>query len=257
MQDQIVITTRPIDDAQQDIADLKEMMITALVAPMLEIQPLTTAAKPASSVDAIVVTSRHAPPLLDASLHHLPCYCVGGSTANASHDAGFQNVITGGGDGQALAKVIHDHQQSADHPTKLDHVFWPSAVDTGFNIADALAAFDITTDRQPVYKAATTNHWPDDIDNAIRQGKVAAVLMHSGRAGEHFAKLMDARGLSPYRENITAIVISNRAAGLCGGGWHNIKIAATPRRSAMFVAAAEALGLPASSINAADLDQDL
>ena len=37
MQDQIVITTRPIDDAQQDIADLKEMMITALAAPMLEI----------------------------------------------------------------------------------------------------------------------------------------------------------------------------------------------------------------------------
>ena len=256
MQDQIVITTRPIDDAQQDIADLKQMKITALAAPMLEIEPLTHHAKPDGNVDAIVFTSRHAPVLVDASLHHLPCYCVGASTASAAHWAGFQNVITGDGDGMALVALIRENQQNA-HPQKLSHVFWPSAVDTGFNIAEALMPYDITTDRQPVYKAATTEAWPDEVDQAIRQGQVAAVLMHSGRAGEHFAQLMDRHGLASPREKITAIVISDRAAGLCGGGWHNIKVAATPRRSAMFAATAEALGLSASSLNTADLDQDL
>ena len=255
MQDQIVITTRPIDDAQQDIADLKQMKITALAAPMLEIEPLTHRAKPDSTVDAVVFTSRHAPVLVDASLYHLPCYCVGASTAIAASDAGFQNVITGGGDGMALVALIRENQKA--NQQKLNHVFWPSAVDTGFNIADALMRYDITTDRQPVYKAATTEAWPDKVDQAIRKGQVAAVLMHSGRAGEHFAQLMDRHGLASLRAKITAIVISDRAAGLCGGGWHNIKVAATPRRSAMFAAAAEALGLPASSLNTADLDQDL
>ena len=255
MQDQIVITTRPIDDAQQDIADLKQMKITALAAPMLEIEPLTHHAKPDSTVDAVVFTSRHAPVLVDASLYHLPCYCVGASTAIAASDAGFQNVITGGGDGMALVALIRDHQKA--NQSALNHVFWPSAVDTGFNIADALMPHDITTDRQPVYKAATTEAWPDKVDHAIRQGQVAAVLMHSGRAGEHFAQLMDRHELASLRAKITAIVISDRAAGLCGGGWHKIKVAATPRRSAMFAAAAEALGLPASSLNTADLDQDL
>ena len=255
MQDQIVITTRPIDDAQQDIADLKQMKITALAAPMLEVEPLTHYAKPDGNVDAIVFTSRHAPVLVDASLHHLPCYCVGASTAIAARGAGFQNVITGGGDGMALVALICENQKA--NQNELRHVFWPSAVDTGFNIADALKPYNITTDRQPVYKAATTEAWPDDIDHAIRQGQVAAVLMHSGRAGEHFAQLMDRHGLTSLRDKITAIVISDRAAGLCGGGWLNIKVAATPRRSAMFAAAAEALGLPASSLNTADLDQDL
>ena len=136
-------------------------------------------------------------------------------------------------------------------------MFWPSAVDTGFNIADALMPHGITTDRQPVYKAAITEAWPDEVDRAIRQGQVAAVLMHSGRAGEHFAQLMDSHGLASLRDKITAIVISDRAAGLCGGGWLNIKVAATPRRSAMFAAAADALGLPASCLNTTDLDQDL
>ena len=257
MQDQIVITTRPIDDAQQDIADLKQMKITALAAPMLEIEPLTHHAKPVGTVDAVVFTSRHAPVLVDASLHHLPCYCVGASTAIAARGAGFQNVITGGGDGMALVTLINNNQKQNAHQQKLNHVFWPSAVDTGFNIADALMPHDITTERQPVYKAATTEAWPDDVDQAIRQGQVAAVLMHSGRAGEHFAQLMDRYELASLRDKITAIVISDRAAGLCGGGWHNIKVAATPRRSAMFAAAAEALGLPASRLNTADLDQDL
>ena len=255
MQDQIVITTRPIDDAQQDIADLKQMKITALAAPMLEIEPLTHHAKSDGNVDAIVFTSRHAPVLVDASLHHLPCYCVGASTASAASDAGFQNVITGGGDGMALVALIREHHNT--NQPELKHVFWPSAVDTGFNIADALMPHGITTDRQPVYKAATTEAWPDEVDRAIHQGQVAAVLMHSGRAGEHFAQLMDRHGLASLRDKITAIVISDRAAGLCGGGWLNIKVAATPRRSAMFAAAAEALGFPASCLNTADLDQDL
>ena len=257
MQHQIVITTRPIDDAQQDIADLKKMTITALAAPMLAIEPLTHHAKPEQAVDAIILTSRHAPSLVDASLHHLPCYCVGGSTAIAAHNAGFQQVITGAGDGMALVTLIHEHQRQNTNQQRLNHVFWPSAVYTGFNIADALSQHSITTDRQPVYKAATTEAWPDDVDQAIRQGQVAAVLMHSGRAGEHFAQLMDSHGLTSLRDKITAIVISDRAAGLCGGGWHNIKVAATPRRSAMFAAAADALGLPASCLNTTDLDQDL
>ena len=249
MERRIVITTRPVDDAVQDIADLEHRGITALAAPMLGINPLTSAAKPEHDVDAVVLTSRHAPQLVAKDLHDLPCYCVGASTASAASQAGFSHVITGPGEGQGLVTVMREDG--------LNHVFWPSAVDTGFNIADALAAHSITVTRQPVYKAATVHDWPADVDHAIRQGHVTAILMHSGRAGEHFAKMMAQHGLDDARKTITAIVISARAAGLCGDGWHNIIIAATPRRSAMFVAAAEVLGLPQSCFDDDDLDQDL
>lgn len=259
MQDQIIITTRPIDDAQQDIADLEHLKIKALAAPMLAIEPLTENAKPQDPVDAIVLTSRHAAKWIDASLYSKPCYCVGAATALAAQDAGFSDIITGPGDGQGLVALIrqHNHDANPDQNQNINHVFWPSAVDTGFNISDALLPHGITTDRLPVYKAATTSTWPETVDTAIRHGQVAAVLMHSGRAGEHFAKMMQKNGLQQCRQNITAIVISTRAAGLCGEGWHNIKIAASPRRSAMFAAAADVLGLPASCLDGANLDQDL
>ena len=117
MQDQIVITTRPIDDAQQDIADLKQMTITALAAPMLAIEPLTHHAKPEQAVDAIVFTSRHAPVLVDASLHHLPCYCVGGSTAIAAQRCRVSKCHHWRGDGMALVALIRD--TSATTPISL------------------------------------------------------------------------------------------------------------------------------------------
>ena len=257
MSNPIIITTRPYDDAQQDIADLDRLNINALAAPMLDIEPLSHHAKAQHNVDAVVFTSRHAPALVDQSLHHLACYCVGQSTAQAAEKAGFQKVISGPGDGQGLVAAIDQHNQTAPDHDRIAQVFWPSAVDTGFNIADALRLHDIKTERVPVYKAATTNHWPQHVHAAIQNRQVGAVLMHSGRAGEHFTQMMQQHGLDEYRQFITAIVISRRAAGLCGQGWHNIKIAATPRRSAMFAAAAEALGLPPTCLDGIDLDQDL
>jgi len=252
----IIITTRPLEDAARDIADLRQKGITALAAPMLEIKPLADLDLPSPrdlaplDFDAIVLTSRHAAALItDPDWHDLPCYCVGASTAIAAKDRGFRQIITGSGDGKGLVeRILADNRRS---------LFWPSAVDTGFNMAEALKPHGISTLRLPVYKATHTTAWPDDVDAALRDGKVAAILMHSGRAGEHFSALMERHGLSAARQDITAIVISSRAAGLCGQGWHNIVVAATPRRSAMFAEAAITLGLPPTLFDDDRLDQDL
>ncbi len=262
----IIITTRPLDDAARDIADLRQKGITALAAPMLEIKPLADLDLPSPrdlaprdfaprgfaprGFDGIVLTSRHAAAMItDPDWHDLPCYCVGASTAIAAKDRGFRQIITGPGDGKGLVeRILADKRRS---------LFWPSAVDTGFNMAEALKPHGISTLRLPVYKAAHTTAWPDDVDAALRDGKVAAILMHSGRAGEHFSALMERHGLSAARQDITAIVISSRAAGLCGQGWHNIVVAATPRRSAMFAEAAIALGLSPTLFDDDRLDQDL
>jgi len=247
----IIITTRPVEDAARDITDLGKKGITALAAPMLEIHPLLDVDLPhPRSFDGMVLTSRHAAAMItDSNWHDQPCYCVGASTAIAAKEVGFQQIITGPGDGKGLvARILQDNRQS---------VCWPSAVDTGFNMAEALEPHGVFALRLPVYKAAYTTAWPDDVDKALRDGDVAAILMHSGRAGERFAALMDRHGLNNTRKDITAIVISDRAAGLCGQGWHNIMVAATPRRSAMFTAAAVTLGLPATLFDDDRLDQDL
>lgn len=254
MSQQFIITTRPADDARKDIADLNAAGIKALAAPMLDIIPLTPRPDLPSHLDAVVLTSRHSVQHMDPSLYDLPCYCVGSSTALAAQDKGFKNVISGPGDGAGLVQLM---RQDKVKKKTLSHILWPSAVDTGFNIAHALSKEDIQTTRIPVYKAAVTTNWLEEIDHAIRHDQIAAILMHSGRAGAHFTKMMHDHGLGDKKKHITAIVISTRAASLCGAGWRDIKIASTPRRSAMFAAAAEVLNLPPSSFNGDDLDQTL
>ena len=101
-------------------------------------------------------------------------------------------------------------------------------------MAGALAVHGIATLQLAVYKAATTADFPPHVLAALKGGEVAAVLMHSGRAGAHFYELMQRRGLTEEIRRITAIVISPRAAGLCGEGWRNIITVDTPRRMAMF-----------------------
>ena len=171
--------------------------------------------------------------LATGSLIDKPCYCVGASTAASANAAGFRQVITGPGDGDGLSAMIATDQ--------ITSVFWASAVDTGFNMTSALAKHGITTIQEPIYKAATTSGFPKDVTAAIKADQVAAVLMHSGRAGEHFDRLMQEGGFADKKHLITAIVISPRAARLCGEGWRNIIAVNPPRRSAMFTAAREAL----------------
>jgi uroporphyrinogen-III synthase len=223
----LVITTRPIDDARDDCAQLAEDHITCLPAPMLEIIPLDADLSMAEAADAVVLTSRHAAGLLSSSgLCHLPCYCVGSSTAAQAKASGFNDIIIGPGDGGGLAAMI-----AQDQPQQ---VFWPSAVDTGFNMEGALASHGIKIARTAVYRAATTESLSQDVIDALIMRRVAAVLIHSGRAGAHFCQLLDSAELTPYRQTITAIVISPRAARLCGDNWRNIIVAKAPRRAAIF-----------------------
>ena len=225
-----LITTRPHEDALRDCAELSAGGISCLPAPMLEIINIDADITKADSADAIVLTSRHAAPMLAAhALIDKPCYCVGASTAASASAAGFRQVIAGPGDGEGLSAMIAADQVSS--------VFWASAVDTGFNLTSALAQHGITTIQEPIYKAATTSGFPEDVTAAIKADEVAAVLMHSGRAGEHFDRLMQASGVADKKAHITAIVISPRAARLCGDGWRNIIAVDPPRRSAMFAAA--------------------
>lgn len=229
-----VLTTRPHADAERDITWLEQQGIKALSAPMLDIQSLDITLPSADHFDAVVLTSRHAAALLKGTdLTTLPCYCVGDTTASEARQNGFTEIVTGPGDGAGLTSVIAE--------SKVVNLFWPSAVDTGFNIAEALAAHDCHVERLAVYKAAEVPAFPEGVKEALAAGNVKVVLAHSGRAGEHFTRMMHDSGLGAHLANMVMIAISPRAAGLCGDDWLTIKVVKQPRRSAMLTAAMNAI----------------
>lgn len=230
----LVLTTRPRADAARDINWLADQGISAISAPMLEIKPLDPELPPPQQFDGVVLTSRHAAPLLaQTPLTALKCFCVGEATASIAEKAGFADIITGPGDGMGLKAAIMNQG--------VKSLYWPSAVDTGFNIAAALEEEGIAVMRQPVYKAAEVDTFPGDALEALRAGRVSVVLAHSGRAGAHFTTLMQQHGLAGQLPSMVMIAISGRAAGLCGKDWHTITVVDQPRRKAMLEAAMAAI----------------
>ena len=232
----VVLTTRPVEDAERDCSYLNAKGAVALSSPMLEIKDCPFTLPPLDTIDAVVLTSRHAASRLKgAGLQDLPCFCVGKTTAIAAGEAGLKQIHTGPGDGKGLARLITRHPHTS--------LIWPSAVDTGFDISAALEPEGIKTHRVSVYEAAPVESFTPESLEALKSGHVRVVLAHSGRAGEHFTRMIKKKGLGHLLKSMTMIAISARAAGLCGTDWHSITVVEQPRRRAMLDAAVTALNM--------------
>jgi len=226
----VILTTRPAEDAERDCSFLKMRGYEAISAPMLEIRDHPFRLPPLEQIDALVLTSRHAAGrLAGMGLEQLPCFCVGKTTALAAREAGLLHTITGPGDGKGLVATITSHGCRS--------LFWAAAKDTGFDIKAALQPFGIRVRRETVYEAAPVEAFGKDSLKMLKSGQVRVVLAHSGRAGEHFTRLLGKEGLGHLLGSMTMIAISTRAAGLCGADWHSIIVVDHPRRSAMLDAA--------------------
>ena len=243
------MTTRPLDDALEDCRYLIAGGLEAIAVPTLKIEtrqhisPLGASLsdnahdKVAHDVEAIILTSRHAAShITNPALLAKPCFVVGEATALAAKAAGFEDIHIADGDGQALMNLLRT--------APYQRLCWPSATHSGFDIKTALEAnSDKQVERIIVYEAVTEDRLDDAAIRHIRSGRPIIVLIHSGRAGEQFSHLLDHHHLSEYRQYMKLIVISTRAAGLCGQGWHKIHVVSSPLRSLMLAEAFELAGI--------------
>lgn len=249
----LAITTRPAKDAIADCHYLEAHGLEALSQPVLDIVPLSHPPIP-KIAEATILTSRHAASFIraeanKADLLDRPCYVVGDATAKAASLAGFKDIHIAGGDGKALLELVLSSPQGK--------FCWPSAFHSGFDIKSALEETNgKTVERIIVYEAKTVNKLNTRTISAIESERPLIILIHSGRAGEHFRHLLDQHRLGKYRQNMTLVVISSRAAGLCGQGWHKIHVITSPLRSIMLMQALELAGIPVDHDSVIDMPLD-
>ncbi len=218
-----ILILRPQPGAAETAGRAAKRDLSATVVPLFGIEPVAWEAPDASRFDALILTSanaaRQAGPGLGA-FRGLRCYAVGDSSAMAASDAGFANVVTGDSDGQALVETMAaDGVASAFHPCGRDH-------------ARLKAQFEI--EQRIVYASIPIGKLPASATAAIDDR--ALVLIHSPRAGEHFAALVDAAGLP--RSAISLATISSAAAVAAGAGWAGVAIAPVARDHALLELAA-------------------
>ena len=193
--------------------------------PLFAAQPLAWAPPAADGFDATMLTSAHAPRLAGPGLsayRHLPCYAVGDSTATAAHQAGFTDVRSGSGDGEALLE-----QMERDGIAHALHL-------CGRN-RRAYQRPGISVARVPVYAVDGVESLPGAAQAAVRDD--AIVLLHSPRSAEHFAALYDAAGLN--RGSACLAAISQATAQAAGPGWRRIAVADRPRDEPLLELAAK------------------
>jgi uroporphyrinogen-III synthase len=212
-----VLVLRPEPGATATVRRARERGLEAEAVPLFEVEPVEWAVPDPSDFDALLMTSanavRHSGPGLQA-LRELPVHAVGEATARAAREAGFDVATIGDWDVNRLLGSINGSLRllhlCGEHRTVPDSARQPiTAV--------------------PVYRARAR----EGADIGAASGSLA--LIHSSRAGERFAELVDAQAID--RRTIIIAAISQAAAEAAGSGWAAIETAASPTDDALLALA--------------------
>lgn len=214
-----LVILRPEPGASASLQRAKALGLDAAWMPLFEVRPLAWTPPDPVTFDAVLATSanalRHGGTGLE-QFRHLPLHAVGQATAEAARDAGFAEVFAGSGDVGALLGSLRSGLR----------LFYPCGRDRRDLSSAPQAILSV-----PVY-AAEALPMPEGF--AAIAGAVVAV--HSPRAGERLAELVDVAGID--RSSIGIAAISEAAARSTGAGWAEVEHAAEPNDGALLELAA-------------------
>ena len=201
----------------------------ALIEPLLTIEPIPDAAPDLAGVQAILLTSANAVPALDKAARRLPVFAIGGATAAAAGGAGCTTVVSAGGAGEDLARLVAG--RCRPDGGALLHLCGEA---TRPEPAATLAAAGFALRRQPVYRAAAARALAPGTIEALRRQEIEAVLLLSPRTARTFCALIGRHGLEASLGATAAICLSAAVAEPCRRlVWRGIYTAARPELAAV------------------------
>ncbi|MGP4693588.1 uroporphyrinogen-III synthase [Agrobacterium cavarae] len=227
-----VVVTRPMRSGQKTATLLRERGHEAILLSLTEAVHKAQAVREALTrqPDALAVTSAEAIRALDTSgidlSDHLdrPLFAVGAATAQAARECGFRTVITGEGDGVALAHLVKttltpDGQvSSATGPAA--HVLYLAGRPREGGFENMLAGSAIALDIAEIYEMQPVL-WERPALRAMLDIPPDAVLLYSRETARIFFDLVQAHDLAPLLHTSRFICISEKV----------LDVVPTPHRS--------------------------
>lgn len=184
-----ILLTRAQEDAERTAKKLVALGHEVVIAPVLRIVPTGDPA-PAEPYDALIVTSAHAVEgLATYPDKAVPVFSVGERTTDALQEAGFTAITTAQGDAVSLSRLIRETIQP---PRTLLHV---TARHHKEEPATSLCAAGFTMLSWEVYEAEALSALPEAALEALRTGKIEAVLHYSRRSADLFVRQAEKAGL--------------------------------------------------------------
>ncbi|MGL4813045.1 MAG: uroporphyrinogen-III synthase [Beijerinckiaceae bacterium] len=203
-----VLVARPERDARATAERLTARGYTAIVTPVLAIQPLA-AALPAGVFDAAIVTSGHAIPFLTdrwSEGQSKPVFAVGDRTARALQAAGFKDVRNASGDRLALGALVRKSLP------KGARILAPVGRDHHEDLPASLSEDGFSVTPLAVYAASIAEALSPDALAALRYDVADAVLHYSPRSASGFVELLRRTEIDPSRLKLQHICLSQAVA---------------------------------------------
>lgn len=228
----LVLVTRPRDQAAVTARRLAELGHAVLVDPVLEVRPLPVPSPDTTDTVAIALTSGHAVPALAGLDAALPVFAVGEATAAAARAAGRRHVRQAAGDGRALASLIGESLPAPAPERRV--VLHPAGADVRPGLEQALRALGFGYRRLTVYAAVPTEGPAPEVEAALRDGRLDAVLLYSPRSAALWAERILARRLEEHLAGTIAACLSRAVAEpLAGLPLRAVRIAAVPEQKSL------------------------
>lgn len=189
-----VLVTRPEPEAGTTAERLRGRGHEVLVAPLMTAVPIA-GPMPVPQPGALAVTSGRTAgflgPAVTGALRRLPVFAVGNRTASVLADAGFGDIRIAAGDVQALARLIAAAGLPAG--TRILH---PGGEERAGDLGGLLAGTPVAVVPWTIYRMEPVQALPAEVADALRAGRVDAVLHYSPRSAAVFAGLAAASGLA-------------------------------------------------------------
>ena len=233
-----VLVTRPHPDDEATAANLRARGFEVVKAPMLRFEPLPLHDDGETAYGAVIVTSANAlrgiaPQLAGSPLLKLPLFAVGEHTASAARDAGFENVISAGGDAGALRdRVLASMKAKA--LKKASPLLYLAGADLARDLAGELGERGFTVVTQTTYRMTAVSGLPREASDAFAANDIEAVLHYSRRSARAFLEAARASGVEITALSIPQCCISEGVASVVrDAGASQVVVAASPDENAL------------------------
>ncbi len=229
-----LLLTRPRAEAERTATALRAMGHDPVFAPVLDIENVTDIAIGSGPYAAVLMTSGNAARAIAAdprlpALTVLACFAVGAQTAVAARTAGFANVVSAGGDGGDLARLVGERLADRGKP-----LLYLAGDDRARDLAAELAPHGIRLETAVVYRARAAKRLAPDIAAALKAGRLDGVLHYSRRSTAIFVDCVRADDAGADAARLTHFCLSARAAEpLAAINVKSILVAQNPDESAM------------------------
>jgi uroporphyrinogen-III synthase len=177
----LCLITRAQPGADATAASLRDLGFDAIPVPAAIVQA-TNAAILIEGVQALLMTSAAAArnTLATPELKRLPVYAVGDATAASAVKMGYENVISAGGDGAALAVLAADRMDPS--AGALLHL---RGQEVAGDVTGMLTACGFQTRLVEVYQTHDHPSFGDDMRAYLRESQ-GLVLFHSPAGARRF-----------------------------------------------------------------------